>query len=132
MSDRVTIELPDDLARRARAAAAAGHRRLEEAVVEWIGRAVAEPDVGTMTDEELLRLCDSMLDAADQEELSRLLADSREGRLDAAGRERLDALISLYRRGTVRKARAWQEAVSRGLRHMPMAADDRPGTDHVA
>lgn len=90
---------------------------------------LAEPDLGTMTDEELLRLCDAILDPGDQEELSRLLADSREGRLDAAGRERLDILISLYRRGNLLKARASQEAVARGLRRGPMAADDRVRTN---
>ncbi len=86
MSDRVTIELPDELARRARAMAAAGHRRLEDAVVEWIDRAVAEPDVKTLPDEALLRLCDATLEPHDQQELSDLLADAREDRLDAAGR----------------------------------------------
>jgi hypothetical protein len=116
MSDRVTIELPDELARRARAMATAGHRRLEDAVVEWIGRAVAEPEVKTLPDEALLRLCDAMLEPHDQQELSGLLADAREGRLDAAGPARLDELMALYRRGLLLKARAWEEAVTRGLR----------------
>ena len=128
MSDRVTIELPDELARRARAMAAAGHRRLEDAVVEWIGRAVAEPEVTTLPDEALLHLCDATLEPDDQLELSGLLADSREGRLDAPGRPRLDELMALYRRGLVLKARAWQEAVTRGLRTPPTDAD----TDHAA
>jgi hypothetical protein len=128
MSDRVTIELPDELARRARAMAAAGHRRLEDAVVDWIGRAVAEPEVKTLPDEASLRLCDATQEPDDQQELSGLLADSREGRLDAAGRVRLDELMALYRRGLVLKARAWEEAVTRGLRTPPTDAD----TDHAA
>jgi hypothetical protein len=128
MSDRVTIELPDELARRARAMAAAGHRRLEDAVVDWIARAVAEPDVKMLPDEALLRLCDATLEPDDQHELSGLLADSREGRLDTAGRARLDELMDLYRRGLVLKARAWEEAVTRGLRTPPTDVDP----DHAA
>jgi len=123
MSDKVTIELPDELARRAKAIAAASHRRLEDAVVEWIRRAVAEPDVKTLPDDEVLRLCDATLEPHDQEELSGLLADSRELGLDPAGQARLDELMALYRRGLVLKARAWEEAVTRGLRTPSNDAD---------
>jgi hypothetical protein len=123
MSDKVTIELPDELARRARAMAAAGHRRLEDAVVEWIRRAVAEPEVEALPDDEVLRLCDATLDPGAQEELGGRLADSREGRLDATGQARLEELMVDYRRGLVLKARAWREAVTRGLRTPPNDAD---------
>ena len=85
MSDKFTIELPDELARCARAMAAVGHRRLEDAVVEWIRRAVTEPEVNSLPDDDVLRLCDATLEPDDQEELSGLLADSRESRLDTAG-----------------------------------------------
>lgn len=123
MSDRVTIELPDELARRARAVAAAGQRRLEDAVVEWIRRAVAEPEVKALSDDEVLRLCDATLEPDIQEELSDLLVDAREGRLDAVGQGRLDELMVVYRRGLVLKARAWEEAVARGLRKPPNDVD---------
>jgi hypothetical protein len=126
MSDKVTIELPDELARRARAMAAAGHRRLEDAVVEWVRRAVADPDVKALPDEDVWQLCDATLDPGEQEELSDRLADAREDRLDAQGRARLDELMALYRRGLVLKARAWEEAVARGLRTSPI--DDDHGT----
>jgi hypothetical protein len=66
--------------------AAAGHRRLEDAVVEWIRRAVTEPEMTTLPEDEVLRVCDATLEPGDQEELSGLLADSRDGRLDAIGR----------------------------------------------
>jgi hypothetical protein len=130
MSDKVTIELPDELARRARAIAAAGGRRLEGAVVEWVRRAVAEPEVKALPDAELLQLCDSTMEAEDQQELSNRLADAREGRLDEAGRARLDELMDRYRRGLVLKARAWEEAVARGLRRLP--TDDEADTEHAA
>jgi hypothetical protein len=130
MSNKVTIELPDDLARRARAMAAASRRRLEEAVVEWVRRAVAEPEVKALPDDELRQLCDSTLEPEDQQELSDRLDDAREGRLDEAGRTRLDELMARYRRGLVLKARAWEEAVARGLRRPPTG--DEADSDHAA
>ncbi len=85
MSERVTIELPDELSRRARRLAAAGNRRLEDAVIDWIDRAVTDPDVETLPDDELLRLCDATLEAGEQAELSDRLGEAREGTLDTAG-----------------------------------------------
>lgn len=43
MSESITLELPAGLIRQARERAAVTHRRLDDAVAEWIGRAVAEP-----------------------------------------------------------------------------------------
>ncbi len=134
MSERVTIELPDELSRGARRLAAAGHRRLEDAVIDWIDRAIANPDVETLLDDELLRLCDATLGAGEQAELSDRLAEAREGTLDTAGRVRLDELMAEYRRGLVLKARAWKEAVSRGLRTPPTdtEADNDADTTQTA
>jgi hypothetical protein len=72
-----------------------------------------------LPDAELLALCDARLDDARQAELSALLADHREGRAGGAEPGRLDALLAEYRRGLVLKARAWKEAVARGLRPPP-------------
>ena len=122
MSEVVTVEIPDELAQRARALAAACHRRLEEAVVDWIGRAVAEPPVETLSDEQLLALCGATLDSAQQDELSALLAQHREGLLTEDDRGRLDQLLAAYRHGLVLKAAALKEAVTRGLQ--PRLDDD--------
>ena len=122
MSELLTLEIPEDLARRARALAAATNRRLEEAVVDWIGQAVAEPTVESLPDEALLALCEATIEAGEQEELSDLLARHREGALAESDRDRLDQLMAIYRRGLVLKARALHEAVARGLR--PRLADD--------
>jgi hypothetical protein len=128
MSEKVTIELPDELSVLARKLAAAGNRRLEDAVVDWINRVVSEVDVEALPDDELLRLCDATLEVSEQAELSGLLADAREGTLDAARRARIDDLMADYRRGLVLKARASNEAVTRGLRTPPTEAD----ADHAA
>ena len=66
-----------------------------------------------------MRLCDANFGVGEQAELSGLLADAREGRLDTTHRPRLDALMAEYRRGLVLKARAWTEAVTRGIRKAP-------------
>src|SRR5271170_3569058 len=86
MSEIVTIELPDELSRQARRLAAAGNRRLEDAVIDWINRAVSDPDIEALPDDKLLRLCDATLEAGEQAELSGLLAEAREGTLDTSGR----------------------------------------------
>jgi hypothetical protein len=122
MSELLTVELSEDLARQARALAAATNRRVEDAVVEWIEQAVAEPAVEALPNEQLLVLCDAMLEAGPQEELSELLARQREQLLTDAEGVRLTELLAAYRRGLVRKARAWKEAVARGLK--PRLADD--------
>ena len=116
MSETLTVEIPSELARQARALAIASNRRLEDAVVDWIGRAVTDPPVESLPDSEVLALCDAAWDAARQEELSASLADLREGALAVSQRARLDELMAGYRRGLVLKARAWAEAVARGLR----------------
>ena len=122
MSETVTLEVPDELARRVRALATATHRRFEDVALEWLRRAVEEPPVEALPDGELLALCDATLDPADQEALSDLLAGHRERFLTAPEKASLDALMGTYRRALVLKARALKEAVGRGLR--PPLTDD--------
>jgi hypothetical protein len=116
MSERVTVELPEELARRAHAVAAQTRRPVEEVLVEWMSRAASDPPVESLSDEELLALCDAELEEDLQEELSDLLERQREGAIKGPERDRLRELMSLYRRGLVRKAQALQGAVARGLR----------------
>jgi hypothetical protein len=116
MSETVTLELPGELAQQARALAAATNRPLEDAVVDWIGRTVANPPLESLSDARLLDLCDAALDSAQQEELSDLLAGMREGQLSETEQSRLEQLMAVYRRGLVLKAKALKEAVDRGLR----------------
>jgi len=129
MSEVLTLQLPDELARQARAFADATNRPLEDVVLDWISQAVADPAVETLADESLLALCNLTLELAQQEELSQLLERAQEGELESDDRDRLDQLMVLYRRGLKLKARAWKEAVARGLR-TPLADDAAyPPTD---
>ena len=69
----------------------------------------------SLPDEQILALCDMMMDDADQEELSDLLWQQNAGVIDDAGREGLAALMNIYRNGLVVKATALEIAVHRGL-----------------
>ena len=116
MGTMLTLEIPDELARRAQAIADAANRRIEDAIVDWIGQAISEPAIESLPDFELLSLCDASLSSSDQDQLSDLLARLRENEITDAERVRLDELMAMYRSGMVRKARAIKEAVTRGLR----------------
>lgn len=115
MSERVTLELSDNLAKSARFVAAQTHRSVEDVLIAWLDRASVDIPVELLPDEQVLALRDQQLDAADQEELSDLLAEQREGMLAAEGRVRLEELMNTYRQGMVRKAQALKVAVERGL-----------------
>lgn len=116
MSELVTLELPERVARSAREVATHTRRRMEDVLVEWIDGVVAELPVETLPDDQVLALCALRMDAEQQEELSDLLARNREGQLKSREHNRLDRLMRVYRRGLVRKARALKVAVERGLR----------------
>ncbi|MBZ0275598.1 MAG: hypothetical protein K8I60_05615 [Anaerolineae bacterium] len=116
MAQIVTLEIPDEVVRRAREIAASTQRRLEDVLVEWMNHASAAPPVETLSDEQIVELCNLQIDDAQQDEMDALLTRQREGALNRKEQARLDELLSLYRRGTVRKAQAIRVAVERGLR----------------
>lgn len=116
MTETVTLQLPEELARQARVVAEQRRRPVEEVLVEWIRQAGAAPVVELLPDGELLALCDSQLPAEQQEELSELLRRNREGEATDGERDRLEVLMRDYRLGMVRKAQALKTAVARGLR----------------
>jgi hypothetical protein len=116
MSEVVRLEIPERAAQWAKEVAVRTNRRLEDVLVEWIDRVAAEAPVDSLSDEQLLALCDLRMDPVQQDELSDLLFHNRERRLSEADRARLDELMKIYRRGLVRKAQALKVAVERGLR----------------
>ncbi len=115
MSQTVTIELPDELAGYARTIAERTHRRMEDVLVEWLGRGATEMLPTLLPDDQVLALVAMQMSDEQQTELADLLARQREGTLDMSARARLDELMTLYRRGMVRKAQALKVAVERGL-----------------
>jgi predicted transcriptional regulator len=113
MSTTLTIELPDELADRAKAAA--GRKDFMEAVTAWVRSRLEETPLEEQSDDEVSRAATAVMATNRQAELSDLLADQRESRLTPEGRVRLDELMGEYRRGLLAKAKAVNEAVRRGL-----------------
>lgn len=116
MAEIITLELPDELALRVRDIAARTQRPLEDVLIEWIDHVAAEPPLESLSNEQILALCDQQMDVKQQEELSNLLARNREGLLKETELHHLDELMKIYRRGLVRKAQAIQIAVIRNLK----------------
>jgi hypothetical protein len=116
MSEKVTLELPEDIVQQVRTVAASTQRSFAEVLMDWIRRAGSEPVLELMPDADLLAVCDAQPDSAQQEELSELLERNQEGALLAPERQRLEELMRSYRAGLVRRAQALKVAVSRGLR----------------
>jgi hypothetical protein len=116
MRDTVTIRVSERVARSATYLATQTDRRIEDVLAEWLDQAAVELPVESLSDEEVLALCDLQMNPVEQAELGRLLSENREGALDNWGHARLDELMKNYRRGLVRKAQALKVAVQRGLR----------------
>jgi len=116
MTETVTLELPEAIARQARDIAAVTRRRFEEVLTDWIEHSVTELPAELLSDEQVTAWCDMQMPPEQQESLDNLLARNREGELDETGARELDELMRIYRRGLVRKARAWKVAVERGLK----------------
>lgn len=116
MGQTVSLDLPPDLAQRAAAVAQQTHRRVEDVLLEWLGRAASDVPIESLPDDQVLALANREMSQSEQRALSTLLARQREGALDEAARQRLDELMTSYRRGMVEKARALKVAVERGLR----------------
>ncbi|MBY0522969.1 MAG: hypothetical protein K2R98_06205 [Gemmataceae bacterium] len=115
MSQKVTLELPEDVAQRIRHVAAHSHRTFEDVVVESIERGAAEPPIESLPDADVLRLCDAEMTSVQQQELEQLQDGARAGRISPNERGQLDDLLRTYRRGLVRKAQALRVPVQRGL-----------------
>lgn len=116
MASQLTIELPDELVEQVRADARLTRRSFDETLAECIRRAGLGTPLDSLSDEEILAICDFEWEPARREELSGLLADNREGALDEQGKRRLEEAMVVLRRDLVRKSQALRVAVSRGLR----------------
>lgn len=70
----------------------------------------------TLSDEAVLALADTRMDAVQSLRLSELHTQQNAGPLASAEREELQLLMGIYQTGQLRKAEAMVEAVRRGLR----------------
>lgn len=116
MHELIAIPVSERVVRQARHTAIQSQKQIEEILADWLERTIVEMPVETLSDEEILQLCDLQLTAQQQNALSDLLAKNSEGALQTRERFDLDELMRVYEQGLLRKAQALKEAVQRGLR----------------
>lgn len=124
MSIQVTVTLPDNVYQRAeRLAQLAGYpvadilaTMLEVSLVQFNPPIQALEPVQTLSDEAVLALSESQMEATQDSRLSELLYKQQAGRLSEPERVELQSLMQVYQEGLLRKAQALAEAVRRGLR----------------
>ncbi len=117
MAESVTLNLPDQLVQQVYEVAILTQRNREEILLEWIDRGrTGESAIASLSNEQILNLCDLQMSEPDQIQMSLLLGQQREGLLQKGELEELDRLLQIYRRGMVKKSEALKIAVERGLR----------------
>ena len=115
MSESIALELPEPLAKKVKEIAALTRQGIEEMLIEWIDRTINEIPIDTLPDEQVLALCNLQMGGQQQRIFSDLQARNSEGLLNAQEVKKLNELMQVYRHGSVRKAKAMQVAVMRGL-----------------
>jgi hypothetical protein len=85
-------------------------------LADWLEQVIAEMPVETLSDEEVLALTELQLTTEQENTLSELLEQNREGLLNSETQCQLDELMRVYEHGLLRKAQALRVAVQRGLR----------------
>jgi len=121
MAESVTLEIPDSIAQQARQLASQTQQRFEDVLLEWLTHSFTDLPIETLPDSQVLALCELQLDEPRQQNLSTLLARQSEGQITSTETQELNFLMKLYRSGMVRKAKALQVAVERGI-HPPLSA----------
>jgi hypothetical protein len=115
MISRVTLYLNNRIIARAQEIAARSGREVEDVLADWISAYADNFPLETLSNQEILTLCDYELNPVYKYELDQLLSRHRDYLLDYAEMARLDEICSLHRKGIVRKSRALQVAAARGL-----------------
>ena len=115
MSESITLEIPEPLVKKVKEIAALNRQGIEEMLIEWIDRTINEIPIDALPDEQVLALCNLQMSEQEQEIFSDLQARNSEGLLDTQEIKKLNELMQFYRHSSVRKAKAMQVAVMRGL-----------------
>jgi hypothetical protein len=123
MSRQVTVDLPDEVYRRAENLARLTSREVSDVLADAISLSLPSLDdhdtqqipVRDRSDTELLALTRLQLPPDQDKRLSTLLQQQQARGLSRAERAELQTLMQLYERGLLFKAEALREAVRRGL-----------------
>jgi hypothetical protein len=124
MSTQLTLEIPDNVLRRATTVASATRRDVADVLQEALALAfdtLAAPEqvptpVSELADGQVLALCDARLPEDAAARLSELLRKRQEGERDTSDSAELSALMQSYQSLWLRQSEALAEAVRRGLR----------------
>ncbi len=115
MSELIALEFPEPLAKKVKEIAALNRQGIEEMLIEWIDRTINDIPIEALPDEQVLALCNLQMSGQQQKVFSDLQARNSEGLLNAQEVKKLNELMQVYRHGSVRKAKAMQVAVMRGI-----------------
>lgn len=115
MNQQITLEVSEQVWRRASILAEQKKRKPEDVLEEWLEETVAETLIEDLTDEEILAMTDLHFDDNEQEIFSRLLEKNRENNLQDTEKRQLDGLVRDYENGLLRKSKALRVAVEREL-----------------
>lgn len=124
MSTQITVTLADEVYDRARNLAQLAGRPVPDLLADTIALSLpsVRPQPGMMrtpsemSNEEVLRLSESLMPERQSQRLSVLLDKQQAGALADDEQALLSALMQTYQEGLVRKAQALHESVRRGLR----------------
>ncbi len=115
MSELIALEIPESLVKKVKEIAAFNRQGIEEMLIEWIDRTINDIPIEALPDEQVLALCNLQMGEEQQRVFSDLQSRHSEGLLNAQEIKKLNELMQVYRHGSVRKAKAMQVAVMRGL-----------------
>jgi hypothetical protein len=127
MSSSITLDLPDDVIRRAELLSKRTGRPVADLLSESIELsfrplAIADPSAKSpseWTDGQVLDAVKAELTKKQDERLTELLDCQQAGQLTDLDRTELAALMEIYENALIHKAQAVQEAVRRGLWEPP-------------
>jgi hypothetical protein len=131
MAIEVTLKLPESLVENAKRFGSATHREVETVLSDvlemmWLtSENLADNNlyapVSSLSDEEVLALADSKMDATQNQRLGELQSKGKTSGLAEAERYELLTFLQIYQLGQLRKSEGLAEAVRRGLR-APLSA----------
>jgi hypothetical protein len=124
---KITLNLPDEVYRRAEHLAQMVNRNVTEVLTEALALYLSPispqssdstliPSVASLSDDEVLALSELQMPPDQDYQLSTLLDRQQAGILSDTERSYLTALMQVYQEKLLLKAQALREAVQRGLR----------------
>ncbi|ACK70867.1 conserved hypothetical protein [Gloeothece citriformis PCC 7424] len=119
MSTSITLNLPDQLYRRAQNLAQLINRDINDILIEAINLSFIQTEdlsrVDSLSDQEVIRLTQLEMEPNQDERLSQLLEQQQAGLLNDTERGELWSLMQIYQTLLLQKAQGLNEAVHRGL-----------------